>query len=123
LYSISKITGIGTFIGTMGLPDAPALAGDSTNTSVLYAGTGGTQNDLYTVNPGSAASLFVGNCGLGSGGYTSFDFDSSGVLYASANLAGGVVSGTIAGTGGDHLIIVNKATGVATVVGSYGTCS
>jgi hypothetical protein len=122
LYSLNTSNGVGTFIGTMGLPDAPALAGDPIS-GVMYAGTGGTQNDTYTVNVGNAASTFVGNGGLGAGGYTSFDFDNVGVLYASANLGGGAVSGTIAGSGGDHLVIVNKVTGAATVVGSYGTCS
>lgn len=122
LYSLNKITGTGLLIGLMGMPDAPALAGDPSD-GQLYAGTGGTLNDLYSVNSGNAVTTFKGNGGLGSGGYTSFDFDSAGVLYASANLGGGAVSGTIAGTGGDYLVTVNKSTGVATLVGSYGVCT
>ena len=119
LYSIDKTTGVGTLMGTMGIGTAPALAGDPL-TGTLYAATGGSSADLYTVNPANAMSVLVGNSGLGEAGYGGTDFDSAGVLYASANIAG---STGIAGTGSDHLVTVNKTTGAATVVGPFGTCT
>ena len=123
LYSISKITGVGTLMGLMDpapIPaPAPALAGDPV-TGNLYRGTGGATTDLYSVNPANAMSVLIGSGGLGEAGYGGMDFDSAGVLYASANIAG--TSG-IAGSGSDYLVTVNKVTGVATVVGPFGTCT
>ena len=119
LFSISKITGVGTLIGDMGAFSAPALAGDPA-TGSLYWGTGGLSADLYSVNPANAMSVLIGNSGLGEAGYGGMDFDSAGVLYASMNLAGEF---GITGTGSDHLVTVNKANGVATVVGPFGVCA
>jgi len=120
LYEINKTTGVGVLKGTMGIGTAPALATDPL-TGNLYAGTGGSTNDLYLVNPANAMSTLVGSgAGLGGAGFGGFDFDASGQLWASANLAG---SSGVAGTGSDHLVKVNKVTGIATVVGSFGTCT
>ncbi len=91
-----------------------SLAGNNTT---LYAGTGGLVNNLYSINPVGPTATLIGNGGQGGAGYGSFDFDDSGVLYASINLAGG------AGTGSDYLVTVNTTTGAATIVGSFGTCS
>jgi hypothetical protein len=119
LYSISKITGVGTPIGDMGAFTAPALTVDPL-TGDMYAGSGGSSSDLYLVNPGDASTALEGNSGLGESGYGGMDFDSAGVLYASLNVAG---AGGIAGSGADHLVTVNKATGMATVVGPFGVCA
>lgn len=120
LYEINKTTGVGTLKGIMGIGTAPALATDPL-TGNLYAGTGGSTNDLYLVNPANAMSTLVGSgAGLGGAGFGGFDFDASGQLWASANIAGG--SG-VAGTGSDYLVKINKLTGIATVVGSFGTCT
>lgn len=119
LFTISKVTGVGTPVGTMGIGTAPSLAADPI-TGNLYAATGGGINDLYLVNPMNAMTTLVGNGGLGGAGVGGMDFDTSGQLWGTANIAGG--SG-VAGTGSDHLVKINKSTGVATVIGPYGTCS
>jgi hypothetical protein len=120
LYEINKVTGVGTLKGTMGIGTAPALATDPL-TGNLYAGTGGSTNNLYLVNPANAMSTLIGSGGgLGGAGFGGFDFDASGQLWASANIAG--ASG-IAGSGSDHLVKINKVTGVATVIGTFGTCT
>lgn len=117
LYTINPITGAGTNLGSLGIGQTSALAGDATT---IYAGTSGSANNLYTVNPVGPSSTLIGNGGLGGAGYAGLDFDSSGVLYASANIAG---TPQTSGTGSDHLVTINTTTGVATVVGPYGTCS
>ena len=45
-----------------------------------------------------------------------FDFDNTGVLYATVNIAGD------GGTGGDHLATVNTLTGITTLIGPFGVC-
>jgi hypothetical protein len=121
LYEINKTTGVGVLKGIMGIGTAPALATDPL-TGNLYAGTGGSNNDLYIVNPANAMSTQVGSgAGLGGAGFGGFDFDGSGQLWASANIAGS--NGGIAGTGSDYLVKINKTTGIATVVGPFGTCT
>jgi len=54
--------------------------------------------------------------GLGFAAVGSMDFSPSGALYAAVNIAGD------GGTGSDHLAIINKTTGAATVIGPFGTC-
>ena len=44
------------------------------------------------------------------------DFKADGTLYAAVNIVGD------GGTGSDHLATINKTTGVATVIGPFGTC-
>ncbi len=119
LYTISPVTGIGTLIGSLGIGQSSALAGNGTT---LYAGTSGLTNNLYSVVPIGPVSSLVGNGGLGAAGYGSLDFDNSNpaVLYGAVNLAG---SPSASGTGSDYLVTVNTTTGVATVVGSFGTCT
>ena len=45
------------------------------------------------------------------------DFSAGGTLYAAVNIAGD------GGTGSDHLAILDKTTGAATVIGPFGTCT
>jgi len=69
------------------------------------------------VNPATGAATLVGDTGLGIAAVEGLDFNATGVLYASVNIVGGF------GTGADHLAIINKTTGAATVVGSFGSCT
>jgi len=119
LYEINTTTGVGTLKGDMGIFSVPSLAGDPV-TNTLYALSGGVDNNLYSVVPTGAVATLVGGGGLGVAGYGGSDFDNSGQLWASANVAGG--SGT-SGSGSDHLVKINKATGVATVIGPFGICT
>lgn len=115
LISINTQTGSGTIIGKM-LDQAPSLATDPT-TGILYAGTGGGIPVLFTVDPNTGRPTFVGNTGLGEfHSIAGLDFRSDGTLFASVNIIGG------SPTGADHLAILNKSTGEATVVGPYGIC-
>jgi hypothetical protein len=118
LYSVNPTTGATTPIGSLGVGPFPALAGNATT---LYGGTGNDAVNppgrLYSVNPSGPSAALIGASGLGYAGYGSFDFDNSGVLYASMNLAGGT------GTGSDYLVTVATGGGAASVVGPFGTCT
>ncbi len=120
LYTINPVSGVGTLLGSLGIGQSSALAGNGTT---LYAGTSGLTNDLYSVVPIVVpVSTLVGNGGLGAAGYGSLDFDNSNpaVLYGAVNIAG---SPSASGTGSDYLVTVSTTTGVASVVGSFGTCT
>ncbi|MGH9909271.1 MAG: beta strand repeat-containing protein, partial [Nitrososphaerales archaeon] len=117
LLSIDTITGIGTIIGSLGSEVVfPSLAIDPT-TGIMYAGSGGGSPFLYTVNQNTGVTTFVNDTGLGFASISGMDFSSNGTLYATVNIAGN------GGTGGDHLATINKNTGIATIIGSFGTCS
>jgi hypothetical protein len=117
LYSVNPTTGATTPIGSLGVGPFPALAGNATT---IYGGTGNDALNppgrLYSVNPSGPSAALIGASGLGYAGYGSFDFDNSGILYASMNLAGG------SGTGSDYLVTVAIGGGAASVVGPFGTC-
>ncbi len=115
LITLNLTTGAGTVVGPMGIV-APSLAVDPT-TGIMYAGRGGGTPNLYRVNPANGALTLVGGTGLGVAAIPALDFTASGVLYASVNLAGN------GGTGGDHLAVINKSTGAATVIGPFGSCT
>jgi hypothetical protein len=112
LYTIDPSTGSSSLVGNMGI-EAPSVAIDPT-TGMMYAGTGGGLADLYTVNPDTAETTLVGDTGFGIASLDGLDFDPAGTLYAAANA---VDDG---GTGGDTLAIIDKTTGVGTVVGPFG---
>src|SRR5262249_49175821 len=115
LLTIDPQTGVGTVIGPTGVVSVPALAVDP-RTSILYVGEGHGSPNLYTVNPITGAATLVGDTGLGFAAIGDLDFRADGTLYAAVNLAGN-------GTGGaDHLAILDKATGHATVIGPFGIC-
>ena len=115
LYTIDVLTGSASLIGYMGFR-APSLAADPTS-GILYAGAGGGAPYIYTVDSGTAAATFVGDTGFGFGtsAVSALDFDSAGTLYASANVVGD------GGTGGDHLAVIDKATGAGTLIGAFGS--
>jgi hypothetical protein len=85
-------------------------------TGTVYAGGGGGSPDLYTVAINGTATL-VGSTGLGFAAIGDMDFRADGTLFASVNVAGD------GNTGSDHLAIIDKATGAATVIGPFGTCT
>ena len=116
LITINPATGSASVVGPLGVGQIPSLAVDPL-TGIIYAGGGGGIPDIFTVNPATGAATFVGDTGLGIAAVEGLDFNATGVLYASVNIAGG------AGTGADHLAIINKTTGAATVVGSFGSCT
>ncbi len=117
LLTVGSMTGIGTVVGPMGVEQAfPSLAFDPT-TGTLYAGEGAGEPNLYTVDPATGTTILVGSSGLGFASIGGMDFDSSGVLYASVNMAGN------GGTGSDHLATLDTATGLAAVIGPFGTCT
>jgi hypothetical protein len=113
LYRIDQTTGAATPIGSMGFP-APSLAADPM-TGVLYAGEGNGRPNVYTVDPNTGSATLLGDTGLGFSSIAGLDFDAAGRLYASANV---IDDGN---TGGDTLVIVDKTTGAAAVIGKFGS--
>jgi len=83
----------------------------------MYAGQGAGVPNLYTVNPSTGAATLVGNTGLGFAAIGGMDFREDGTLFAAVNIAGD------GGTGADHLATINTTTGVATIIGPFGTCT
>jgi hypothetical protein len=116
LITIDPATGAASVVGPLGAGPIPSLAVDPL-TGIIYAGGGGGIPDIFTVDPATGAATLVGDTGLGIAAVEGLDFNAAGTLYASVNIAG---SG---GTGADHLAILNKTTGAATVVGSFGSCT
>ncbi len=118
LLTVDPATGVGTLVGQIaGGTQIRSLATDPA-TGVLYAGSGGNVGALlYSVDPGTGVGTLVGDTGLGQAMISGMDFSWNGVLYASVNLTG---SG---GTGGDNLVTIDPATGHATLVGAFGTCT
>ena len=116
LLAIDRATGAATFVGFMGIGPVPALAVDPT-TGIMYAATGGGSPRLFTVDPDTGAATFVGDTGLGFAAVGAMDFSADGTLYAAVNIVGD------GGTGSDHLATIDTATGAATVIGPFGTCS
>jgi len=117
LLLIDRLTGTGTLVGATGVGSSiPSLAIHPT-TGQLFLGRGGGNPLVYTVNKTTGAATLVGNSGLGFAAIGGMDFRSDGVLYAAVNIAGD------GGTGSDHLATINTATGLATVIGPFGTCT
>jgi hypothetical protein len=116
LIKIDQTTGAGTVVGPMGIGVVPALAIDPT-TGAMYAATGAGNPNLYTVNSATAATALVGSTRLGFAAVGDMAFRADGTLYAAVNITGD------GGTGSDHLATINKATGVATVIGPFGSCT
>ncbi len=116
LIRIDQVTGAGTIVGTTGAFSVPSLAVDPT-TDKMYAGTGAGTAAIYTVDPTTGAATLLGDTGLGFAAVGGLDFRADGTLFAAVNVVGD------GGTGSDHLATIDKATGTATVIGSFGTCS
>jgi hypothetical protein len=117
LLLVNPGTGTSTIVGSILAPGSvPALAVDPT-TGTMYAGQGAGAPNLYTVDKSTGAATLVGDTGLGIAAIGDMDFRADGVLFAAVNIAGN------GGTGSDHLAIVNKITGTATVIGPFGSCT
>ncbi len=117
LITINPSTGVASLVGSLGVGPIPSLAVDP-ETGVIYAGGGGGSPQIYTVNPTTGAATLLGDTGLGFAAVGGLDFNNvGGTLYAAVNIAGA------GGTGADHLAIINKTTGAATVVGPFGSCT
>lgn len=116
LIIVDTSTGIGTVVGFMGGSTFPSLAVDPT-TGVMYAAGGSGGPLVFTVAPGSGATNLVGDSLLGFAAIGGMDFRSDGTLFGAVNIAGD------GGTGSDHLATIDKTTGIATVIGPFGTCT
>jgi hypothetical protein len=114
LLSIDRSTGAGTVVASTGVFPIPALAVDPTS-GIMYAGQGAGTPFIYTVNPATGAATLLGDTGLGFAAVGGLDFRSDGTLFAAVNIVGD------GGTGSETLATINKATGVATVIGPFGT--
>ncbi len=113
LLRIDPATGGAVVVGPMGF-SAPALALDPT-TGVMYAGQGAGAPLLYTVDPTSGATALVGDTGMGFAATGGLDFRADGTLFAAVNILGD------GATGSDHLATFDTTTGVATIIGPFGT--
>jgi hypothetical protein len=107
LFTIQTETGTDTTVG----PTERFLVGlafDPTD-GTLYASAGARIDAIYTVDKGTGAATFIGSTGLG-GSTPDLTFDAAGNLYG------------IKGGGGstNHLISIDKSTGVGTVIGPIG---
>jgi len=116
LIAINPLNGQASVVGPLRVGPIPSLAVDPA-TGIVYAGRGGGIPDMFTVNPATGAATFLGDTGLGLAAVGALDFNLTGTLYAAVNIVGA------AGTGSDHLAIIDKATGAATVIGPFGTCT
>ncbi len=107
LYTLSRSTGLATFVGNLGAADANALATRPKNRALYAAGTAG---ELYKVNRHTGVAATVGTFGhsLGSMGDLAFIGKH---LYAAV----------LRSTGTKTLLArINVRTGKATVIGSTG---
>ena len=84
---------------------------------MLFAGRGIGNPDLFQINTATGLGTFIGSSGLGFAAISGMAFDSTGTLFASVNITGD------GSTGGDHLATIDPASGVATVIGPFGTCT
>ena len=116
LLSINTVTGVGTIVGGKFVGAVPSLAVDRA-TGVIYAGGGGGNPSIYTVDKATGLATLLGDSGLGLAAIGGLDVDSAGTLYAAVNIAGA------GGTGSDHLATISKITGAATIIGPFGTCT
>ncbi len=116
LLTIDQGTGASNVVGSMSGSTFPSLAVD-TSTGIMYAGGGGGLPDVYTVDPLSGTTTFLGQSGLGLAAIGGMDFRADGTLFAAVNIAGD------GGTGSDHLATIDTNTGAATIVGPFGTCT
>ena len=99
----------------MGVGSIPSLAVHPI-THIMYAGGGAGVPNVYTINTATAAATLVGDSGLGFAAIGAMDFRADGALFAAVNIVGD------GGSGSDHLATIDKTTGVATVIGPFGTC-
>ena len=102
LATVDVATGDVNFIGAMG----------AVMTDIAFSPTGNlygvTFSGLYSINPTTAATTFIGNLGIS--GANALVFSSSGTLYAASNTT-------------NSLYTINTATGLASNLGNIGHAS
>lgn len=113
LLTINRNTGVATLVGNMGIGGVPSLSVDPI-TGIMYAGGGGGNPDIYTVNPANGATTLVGASSLGFSSIGGLDFRADGTLFAAVNILGN------GRTGADHLAALDTLTGVAVIIGPFG---
>jgi hypothetical protein len=140
LYSINKVTGLATNIGSLGYYGNNALVFSSTGT--LYSASD-TSTDLYTISTSTGQATSIGSMGYYSSGDLAFN---GGNLYLSdkndklvridlSNLSNSVEvgpfgysyvyglatanNGVLYGVAGTQVFSVNTATGAGTFVSNY----
>jgi len=113
LLAVDRATGAATLVGTFTTP-LTALAIDPA-TGTLYGGRRAAST-VYRVDPLTAAATAVGDASPAATGISALDFDRLAVLYAAVDATGP------AGSGADHLAIVDKKTGAMSIVGAFGAC-
>jgi len=74
LILINQNTGVSNIVGSIGIL-VPSLALDPT-TGIMYAGGGGGNSNIFTVNTGTGQAIFVGFSGLGFASIGGMDFRS-----------------------------------------------
>jgi hypothetical protein len=116
LIIINPNTGLGTFVGNMGGPGFPGFAIDPT-TGIAYGSPGSGADAIVNIDLNTGQAILLGSLNLGVAVASALDFRDDGVLFASVNI---VADG---GSGGDHLAIIDTATGNATIIGSFGNCT
>jgi hypothetical protein len=113
LYTINTTTGAGTLIGSTGFNHVTGLAFNPI-TGMLYGhvsdifGSGATT--LISIDPTTGAGTAIGSSGIQA---PDMSFDSSGTLYAWSEYDGNSLS--------DHLYTIDLGTGLASLVGQYGS--
>lgn len=118
LLLIDPATGASTVIGAMGAGVVPALAVEPQEGIIVYGGRGGGLPNIYKVDPASGAASLLGSTGLGFAAVGGMDVRRQDErLFAAVNIAGD------GGTGSDHLAVIDKSTGDASIIGPFGTCS
>lgn len=115
LIRINPNTGLGTFVGNIG-DGIPGFAIDPT-TGIAYGSPGGGADAIVIIDLNTGQAILLGSLNLGVAVASALDFRDDGVLFASVNI---VADG---GSGGDHLAIIDTATGAATIIGSFGNCT
>jgi hypothetical protein len=116
LIIINPNTGLGTFVGNIGGPGVPGFAIDPT-TGIAYGSPGGGADAIVIIDLNTGQPILLGSLNLGVAVASALEFRADGVLFASVNI---VADG---GSGGDHLAVIDTATGAATVIGSFGSCT
>ena len=119
LLKLDRRTGESTVVGFTGVGSNPSLAIDPVK-GTMYLGGGGGMPLVYTVDKTTGAATLLGDSGLGFaaiGGMDFFRILHFRLLFASVNIAGD------GGTGSDHLAIIDTATGAASIIGPYGSCT
>lgn len=104
LYSVDKLTGIGTFVGATGLAGSIGSLASNRSTGDMYVMDG---INLYTIDITSGATTVIGPHGGGGAAFVGLACDNSGALFTHDVI-------------GDNIWSIDPATGAGTVIGPTG---